>query len=89
MSLVLFAKFIFWPIAKLLRWTKGIDYNDASAQIGKHFPEVSDKLTNLLQLKSQGKNDELIIAGIEQKAKDLKPVPFQLAIDLSFKFKIR
>ena len=86
-SLVLFAKFIFWPIAKLLQWIKGIDYNDASAQIGKYFPEVSDKLTNLLQLKSQGKNDELIIAGIEQKAKDLKPIPFQLAIDLSSNLK--
>ncbi len=82
-SSVLFAKFIFWPIAKLMRWLNGIDYSDASSQIGKHFPEVSDKLTNLLQLKAQGAQDELVIAGIEQKAKDLKPVPFQLAIDLS------
>lgn len=82
-SSLLFGKFILWPIAKLMRWLKGIDYSDASNQIGKHFPEVSDKLTNLLQLKSQGVQDELVIAGIEQKAKDLKPVPFQLAINLS------
>ncbi|MGX1022960.1 DUF4175 family protein [Psychroflexus sp. MBR-150] len=86
-SSVLFAKFIFWPIAKLMRWFKGIDYSDASNQIGKHFPEVSDKLTNLLQLKAQGAHDELVIAGIEQKAKDLKPVPFQLAIDLTSNLK--
>jgi hypothetical protein len=86
-ALVLFTRFIIWPISKLLRWTKGIDYTDASQQIGKHFPEVSDKLTNLLQLKSQGGNDELVLAGIEQKAKDLKPVPFQLAIDLSSNLK--
>jgi len=86
-SSVLFAKFIFWPIAKLMQWLKGIDYSDASNQIGKHFPEVSDKLTNLLQLKTQGTQDELVIAGIEQKAKDLKPVPFQLAIDLSSNLK--
>ncbi|QTY26509.1 DUF4175 family protein [Flavobacterium sp. CS20] len=86
-SSVLFAKFIFWSIAKLMRWFKGIDYSDASNQIGKHFPEVSDKLTNLLQLKAQGAHDELVIAGIEQKAKDLKPVPFQLAIDLTSNLK--
>ena len=86
-ALILFSRFIIWPITKLLRWTKGIDYTDASQQIGKHFPEVSDKLTNLLQLKSQGGNDELVLAGIEQKAKNLKPVPFQLAVDLSSNLK--
>ncbi len=86
-SVVLFSRFIIWPITKLLRWTKGIDFKDASQQIGQHFPEVSDKLTNLLQLKSQGGNDELVLAGIEQKAKNLKPVPFQLAVDLSSNLK--
>jgi len=86
-ALVLFTRFIIWPISKLFRWTRRIDYTDASQHIGKHFPEVSDKLTNLLQLKSQGGNDELVLAGIEQKAKDLKPVPFQLAIDLSSNLK--
>jgi len=86
-SIVLFTRFIIWPVTKLLKWTKGIDYNDASQHIGRHFPEVKDKLTNLLQLKYQGGNDELVLAGIEQKAKNLKPVPFQLAVDLSSNFK--
>ncbi len=82
-SILLLSRFILWPIAKLFKLAKGIDYSDASNQIGKHFPEVSDKLTNLLQLKSLGTDNELIIAGIEQKSKELKPIPFQLAIDLS------
>lgn len=81
-SLLLFSRFILWPLAKLLRLAKGIDYNNASNQIGKHFPEVNDKLTNLLQLKSLGHQEELVLAGIEQKSKELTPVPFQLAIDL-------
>jgi hypothetical protein len=81
-SVLLLSKFILWPLAKLFKLSKGIDYNDAANQIGKYFPEVSDKLTNLLQLKSLGNNDELILAGIEQKAKELKPIPFQLAINL-------
>lgn len=87
-SLLLFVKFIVVPIAKLIRWLSGIDYTIASQQIGEHFPEVSDKLLNLLQLKEQGGNDELVLAGIEQKSNELKPIPFQSAIDLkdSFKF---
>lgn len=83
LSLGLFIKFIVMPIAKLFRWVKGIDYTMASNQIGKHFPEVNDKLLNLLQLKEQGVNNELVVAGIEQKSKELKPIPFQNAIDLS------
>jgi hypothetical protein len=82
-TLVLFVKFICIPLAKLFRWVKGIDYTVASQQIGKHFPEVSDKLLNLLQLKEQGGNDELVLAGIEQKSRELKPIPFQSAINLS------
>ena len=81
LSLVLFIKFIVLPIGKLLKFFKGIDHKFASEQIGNHFPEVNDKLLNLLQLKEQGGNDELILAGIEQKSKELKPIPFQTAIN--------
>ncbi|GGE40798.1 ATPase [Psychroflexus planctonicus] len=49
--------------------------------IGAHFPQVSDKLTNILQLKDSGADSDLIIASIEQKAKEIQPVPFQLAIN--------
>jgi hypothetical protein len=80
-STALFVKFIIIPIGKLFKFVKGIDYKIASEQIGKHFPEVSDKLLNLLQLKEQGGNDELVLAGIEQKSKELRPVPFQSAVN--------
>lgn len=49
--------------------------------IGEHFPKVSDKLTNILQLKDAGEDSDLIIAGIEQKAEEIQPIPFELAID--------
>ncbi|MFD0931852.1 hypothetical protein ACFQ0R_04485 [Psychroflexus salinarum] len=78
---VLFFKLILMPIGQLFKLSKGIDFNEASSQIGNHFPEVSDKLKNILQLKSQGADDELVLASIEQKAKALKGIPFQLAID--------
>ncbi|WP_019037339.1 DUF4175 family protein [Psychroflexus tropicus] len=81
LELVFFSKWILLPLSQLFKLSKGINYDEASSQIGAHFPEVSDKLKNILQLKAQGAEDELILASIEQKSKDLKPIPFQMAID--------
>ncbi len=77
----LFGRFIIFPLLKLFRISKGIDYSEASRIIGSHFPEVSDKLLNLLQLRSSGERSELLLAGVDQKASELKPVPFSLAVD--------
>ncbi|GAA4109531.1 ATPase [Aquimarina addita] len=77
----LFIKFIVIPVAGLLRLTKGIDYKEASLIIGKHFADVNDKLLNLLQLRENEESSSLLIASIEQKSEELKPVPFKLAID--------
>ncbi len=80
-ELSLFFKFIAIPLAHLFKLKKGIDNNQASKIIGSHFPEVSDKLLNVLQLNQNTGQSELLIASIEQKSTDLKPVPFKLAID--------
>ncbi|WP_103069081.1 DUF4175 family protein [Aquimarina sediminis] len=81
-ELGLFIQFILVPIAKLFKLTKGIDYQKASNIIGNHFPEVNDRLLNLLQLNESTSFSALLIAGIEQKSKELKPIPFKLAINL-------
>lgn len=65
----LFIKFILVPIAKLFKLTKGIDYEKASEIIGNHFPEVSDRLLNLLQLSENENSSALLLAGIETKIK--------------------
>lgn len=83
-ELALFVKFIAFPLAKLFKLQKGINYEDASRIIGQHFPEVSDKLLNVLQLKSrsEGANEsELLLASIEQKSTELQPIPFRLAVN--------
>ncbi|MEZ4801552.1 MAG: DUF4175 family protein [Gelidibacter sp.] len=83
-ELGLFVKFIAIPLSKLFKLQQGINYEDASKIIGKHFPEVNDKLLNVLQLKSRnvGTNEsELLLASIEQKSAELKPIPFKLAIN--------
>jgi hypothetical protein len=85
-EIVLFFRFILFPLFKLFRLQKGIDYREASAIIGNHFTEVNDKLINFLQLSDadlhQNKS-ELLLASIEQKAKSLQPIPFGNAINFN------
>ncbi len=77
----LFIKFIGVPLAKLFKLQKGIDNLEASKIIGKHFPEVNDKLLNVLQLHQEASQSELLLASIEQKSIELNPIPFKLAVN--------
>ncbi len=80
-ELGLLIKFIILPISKLLGLQKGISFADASKIIGKHFPEVDDKLLNVLQLNQNQQQSELLLASIEQKSASLQPIPFKNAIN--------
>ena len=80
-EIALFSKFIALPLAKLFKLQKGINFEDASQLIGNHFPEVNDKLLNVLQLKNTNSDSELLLASIDQKSAELTPVPFKLAIN--------
>ena len=80
-EIFLLFRFILFPIFKLFKLQKGIDYNEASAIIGNHFSEVNDKLTNFLQLSNDQNQSELLLASIEQKANSLQPIPFGNAIN--------
>ncbi|ESU30041.1 hypothetical protein FLJC2902T_05320 [Flavobacterium limnosediminis JC2902] len=86
-EIFLLLRFILFPVFKLFKLQKGIDYNEASKIIGNHFSEVSDKLTNFLQLNNQTNPSELLLASIEQKANALQPIPFGNAIN--FKKNVR
>ena len=61
----------------------GIKREDAAKIIGKHFPEVADKLLNLLQLKqlSLSNESQILLASIDQRTKELYPISFHKAID--------
>ena len=86
-ELALFVKFIAIPLAKLFKLQKGINYKDASKIIGNHFPEVNDKLLNVLQLKETSAESELLLASIDQKSAELQPIPFKLAINFKSNLK--
>ena len=87
--LFILGKFIAIPLMHLYRFGKIISHEQAAEIIGKHFGNVQDKLLNVLQLKKQSdenlntNNQSLLMAGIDQKISDLKPVPFVSAINLS------
>jgi len=78
---ILFLKFIVSPLLYLFKIRKGIDYKTASSIIGNHFPEVNDKLLNVLQLSENAEKSDLLLASIEQKSGTLTPIPFQTAIN--------
>jgi hypothetical protein len=78
---------VFVPLAQYFRLGKLISHAQAATIIGSHFTNIKDKLLNILQLREQHyyntENAALIEASIKQKSAELRPVPFQAAIDLS------
>jgi hypothetical protein len=80
---VLFYGLILTPLAKYFKIQNRIDYETASKIVGAHFPEVKDKLLNVLQLNQHSEHTEFLIASIEQKSKNLSLIPFKSAVKLS------
>ena len=73
------------PLFKMWRLGKVISHEAAAQIIGAHFPEVADKLLNILQLKRHPDNNAsraLAEASIEQKISTIAVVPISAAIDL-------
>jgi hypothetical protein len=84
-ALLALSYWVFLPLLRYFRLGQVISHAQAAQIIGSHFHDVKDKLLNILQLKSQSgqaSNRELILASIEQKSEEIKPVPFKNAIDL-------
>lgn len=74
------------PLAQMGKLGKVISHERAAQIIGRHFPEISDRLLNILQLKKHPDNyasRELAEASINQKISQISVVPIARAIDLS------
>lgn len=82
-AMYLLGVFIVRPLAGLYQLGKSMTYEDAAKIIGDHFTDVQDRLLNVLQLNEmgRGRDRELLLASIDQKSDQLKPVPFSSAID--------
>ena len=74
------------PLSKMARLGSVISHEQAAGIIGKHFPEISDRLLNILQLKRHPDNNasrELAEASINQKISQISVVPITSAVDFS------
>ncbi|MFK7899484.1 MAG: DUF4175 family protein [Cyclobacteriaceae bacterium] len=73
--------FIFFPLINYFRASSLIEDEDAARNLGDFFPEIKDRLTNVLQLSSLSeKEGELLLASIEQKSNGLDNFSFTKAI---------
>jgi hypothetical protein len=86
---IILSLWIIVPLLKLYRLGKTLSHEQASQIIGNHFSGVKDKLINTLQLHAQQDSESssstrnLLEASINQKIKELKPIPFSAAIDFT------
>ncbi len=84
--LIPFISLVIIPTLKLLNINIGKNLTDveASREIGKHFPEINDKLVNYLQISELDSGDQsLIHAAVAQKTEELKIFEFKEAIKFS------
>lgn len=73
-------RWVLTPLGKLLKLRKGITYEESARIIGNHFPQVSDKLLNTLQLQKNEAPNELLLASVEQKMEEMKTISFPKAV---------
>ncbi len=78
---VLFYNLIVVPALRYLKIRKPIDSEEAAALIGESFPEIKDKLLNVIQLGQQQKT-ELVLASINKRALQFSPFSFERAVNL-------
>lgn len=66
-----------WWIAK-----RGLNEEQTARLIGSALPTVKDRLVNLIQLATSGKQSDLTFASVQQKSREFEPLSFDTVIDL-------
>ncbi|NLA23840.1 MAG: DUF4175 family protein, partial [Bacteroidales bacterium] len=82
---VVWIYYILIPLVKLWGLGKRMSDKKAAQILGKHFPEIDDKLQNTLELaeliETYPTSVQLIEASIKKRTEQLSPIPFKKAID--------
>ena len=81
---------VVWPLSKLLNLSKPLSDTEVAELVRKHFPDVDDKLINLLELRefAAAEDNALLAAAIQKKTDELAPVPFARAINFNVNWKL-
>jgi hypothetical protein len=84
LSIVYFlVRYLFIPLIRLLQNGQHLSDKEAAKQIGKFFPEVSDKLLNIIQLNELTTHENsLISASINQKYEKISLLNFKDSINI-------
>jgi hypothetical protein len=64
-------------------YKKGLKEEESAKIIGSHFPTVSDRLLNVIQLSLEKNSSPLLEASLTQKSKSFESISFDTAIDLT------
>lgn len=82
------ATMVIYPITQLLHIARTISDFQIADLVSKHFPNINDKLLNLLQLRKQKPEpNSLLAAAIDTKAAEITPVRLSSAINLNVNLK--
>ena len=84
--LVVAAVFLARPVAQLIGLLSGPSEEAIARKIGMRFPEVSDRLLNLLQLaggQRSSSSDALVDAAVQRLGEEVEPVPFEETEDFA------
>ncbi|MBP7507060.1 MAG: hypothetical protein KA807_04510 [Prolixibacteraceae bacterium] len=80
------------PLLKYSGFLKRINKNVINDIVVSHFPEIKDKLYNIIELNEKGYKDiyseELVVASINQKIDEIKKFRFSEAIDIKKNIKL-
>jgi len=76
-------RYLFLPAYHLIRNGAHLSDSDAARQIGKYFPEIEDKLLNIIQLNTlTSRENSLITASISQKYNRISLLNFKDGISI-------
>lgn len=85
LNLILLIISIGKPILELIKISRGIKREEAGRVLGSFFPEINDKIVNILDLneiiEKHEKHLDLVLAGIDQKSRFVLPFSFEMALN--------
>jgi len=73
------SRYVFQPLYQLLNYA--MDDEEAAKKIGSFFPEISDRLLNIVQLRKSS-DSELVEASIKQKENSISTFQFEDAVEI-------
>ncbi len=72
--------FLLLPLLRLIGWLRNPSEETVASRIGAHYPEISDRMVNLLQLSSgqrSGAPDAMVDGAVRMLGEQIQPVPFE------------